>query len=111
MQVAGVTGATAVTVGFAHACALRSDGSIQCWGNDSSGELGDGMSGVAMSPVVTAIRVPPATAIAAGEDYTCAIVASGKVFCWGYGRQGQLGDGMFLNNPDSDVTPAEVVGL
>jgi len=41
-KVAGVRGRTSVTVGSAHACGLRSDATVWCWGNNAEGQIGDG---------------------------------------------------------------------
>jgi alpha-tubulin suppressor-like RCC1 family protein len=43
--IAGVAGAVYVAVGFGHACALLSDQTVECWGDDTFGQLGHGTSG------------------------------------------------------------------
>ena len=42
VPVAGITDATAIGVGEESACAVLSDGKVQCWGQNAEGELGDG---------------------------------------------------------------------
>ncbi len=42
-EIAGLGGVTAIAAGAAHSCALRSDGSVWCWGGNQSGQLGDGV--------------------------------------------------------------------
>ena len=49
--VAGVTNATAVTVGYEHECVLLKDGAVQCWGDNSIGQLGNGSAGGSSAPV------------------------------------------------------------
>jgi alpha-tubulin suppressor-like RCC1 family protein len=107
VSVSGLTGpAIAVSSGDSHACALLSDGSVQCWGYNADGELGDGTMN--NSPVaVTVGGLSGATAIAAGGQFTCAIVANGKVECWGHDRYGELGNGITTSSP----TPVPVSGL
>jgi alpha-tubulin suppressor-like RCC1 family protein len=95
----------AITAGAEHACLLRSDGGVFCWGRNDEGQLGDGTR----TPRSTAVRVPGLTAIAvaAGTRHTCAISADGQVLCWGADDAGQLGDGGGVDRR----TPVPVAGL
>lgn len=72
-----------VTGGYSHACALISTGQVFCWGNNSFGQLGNGLySGSGNSPV-EALIVLPAVKIRAYQNNTCAILSDGTVQCWG----------------------------
>lgn len=97
----GLTGVVHVAAGGGHACALRSNGSVYCWGSAAYGQVGDGTLGEGMGHVrTTAVRVrrgsgflDRVTAIAAGGKHTCALRNDGSVWCWGDASYGQLGDG------------------
>ena len=103
IAVIGIANATAIIAGADHTCALLAGGSVDCWGYNSYGQLGDGISsgpetcefGVvrcAKTPVAASGITSP-TAIAAGGDHTCALLAAGRVTCWGANSFGELGDG------------------
>jgi alpha-tubulin suppressor-like RCC1 family protein len=89
-----------VTAGGNHTCALLDDDEIKCWGANSQGQLGAGDTenrgdqleelGDALKPVDLGER---AVQVAAGNDFTCAILKSGHVKCWGANDRGQLGIG------------------
>jgi hypothetical protein len=49
--VSNLSGATLIAVGARHACAGFSDGTVQCWGDNTYGELGDGTTTSQPSPV------------------------------------------------------------
>ncbi len=79
---------TAVSVGSSHACALRSNGSIWCWGSNSSGELGrDDVEYAMLARPVAGL--PPAIQVVAEGYRTCAIDRGGDVWCWGSNFYGQ----------------------
>jgi alpha-tubulin suppressor-like RCC1 family protein/Tol biopolymer transport system component len=85
---------TALTAGVAHGCALFGDGSVQCWGFDTYGQLGDGTTVEERPTAVDVLDLGGrAIAIEAGDTYTCAILEGGSAKCWGDNDYGQLGDG------------------
>lgn len=89
-----------------HTCATLVDGTIQCWGRNSRGQLGNGTTqGSAVPVTVTSIK--DAAAVATGVFHTCALHTTGKVSCWGYNDYGQIGNGTFENQ----LVPASVPGI
>jgi len=102
-------GVAAISAGADHTCALVAvDGgtSVQCWGRNDHGQLGDGTT-TDRSVAVSIVGLPTgATVIAAGALHTCA-VAGGSAWCWGDGSDGQLGNGA----AQDASTPVAVSGL
>jgi alpha-tubulin suppressor-like RCC1 family protein len=90
---------TAVSVGTEHACALISDGTVWCWGDNSAGELGDGTVGAAALTPVKVLGLNDAIQISAGADFTCALESNGAVVCWGDNSSGEMGNGTVSLNP------------
>ena len=102
----GLSDAVAVAAGAGgtHTCALRANGLVFCWGNNSTGQLGDGSLVDSNTPVqvTTSTGLINAVALSAGTKHTCASRTDGRVFCWGNNDAGQLGDGTsggFSNTP------------
>ncbi|MDQ8045098.1 MAG: hypothetical protein AAGC46_05355 [Solirubrobacteraceae bacterium] len=85
-----------------HVCALSTTGGVWCWGNDIYGQLGDAArgNGVGDDPGERAVKVaiPPATQVAVGDDFSCAVLTDGSVDCWGRNANGQLGRGTVDDN-------------
>jgi alpha-tubulin suppressor-like RCC1 family protein len=80
---------TSVASGDAFSCALRDDGSVQCWGANDAGQLGNGRTLPSEQPVVVT-ALAHVTSLALGARHACAIV-NGGVQCWGANDKGQLG--------------------
>jgi alpha-tubulin suppressor-like RCC1 family protein len=110
---------TKVAAGNTHTCGLRSDGSLWCWGNYGSGQLGDGRvsdGSAAAYPQPTPVRVLAAEDdgaehwgdwedVTAGRFHTCGRREDGSLWCWGSNTSGQLGDG----NTGLSTRPVRVV--
>jgi len=92
-------GASAITAGGMHTCALLDDASVRCWGSGARGQLGyanthnvgDNETPATAGPVDLGGR--GAKAISAGDFHTCALLDDGSVRCWGSGSDGRLGYG------------------
>ena len=79
----GLTGVIQLSGSLSSHCALKSDGSIWCWGENSSGELGDGTWNDSGTPVQVQ-GIGAAVAVSAGWGHSCAILKDTSVWCWGY---------------------------
>src|SRR5664280_667448 len=102
VQVAGLTGVTAIAGGDDAGYALRGDGTVWAWGNNYSGDLGNGTTTNSSTPVQVA-ELTGVTAIAAGGT-AYALRGDGTVWAWGYNYEGDLENGI-------SSTPVQVAGL
>jgi alpha-tubulin suppressor-like RCC1 family protein len=92
-QLAIVANVQQLTAGGAHFCALMLDGSVQCWGSNSNGQIGAG-TGNQFAPVLVLPSTPTkAFAVVGGGLFTCARMSDGTAKCWGADGRAQLGDG------------------
>ncbi|MCP2502842.1 MAG: hypothetical protein NLN66_02155, partial [Candidatus Thalassarchaeaceae archaeon] len=104
LNIAGFQQGSALTYstlagGVKHTCAILDDGSVNCWGDNNYGQLGDGTNTDRHTPTQTSSLGSGRTAIAisTGEYHTCAILDDGSVSCWGKNNYAQLGDGTTTN--------------
>ena len=104
--------AVSVSSGDGQTCALMSDGTVQCWGANNSGQLGTNSASSSLVPArVSGINgltpATTATSVSTGDYHSCALMANGTVQCWGWNAMGQLGNS---TNLDSSV-PVLVSGI
>jgi alpha-tubulin suppressor-like RCC1 family protein len=106
-QPASAVDLPSVSAGGLHTCTLSSGGAVKCWGNNSSGQLGDGTETTRLSPPTSSVLVG-ATQITTGNWNTCAILADATVDCWG-----NKNDGLFDTDAGSThvLVPTPVPGL
>jgi alpha-tubulin suppressor-like RCC1 family protein len=90
-----------------HACALTAGGDVWCWGDNFSGELGDGSNQSSPVPVKVGGLEAGIRAVAVGGSHTCVLTKAGGVKCWGGNAGGQLGDGTTADRN----SPVDVAGL
>ncbi len=97
---------TEVSVGESHACALRSDATVWCWGYNFYGQLGQPSSSFMRSAVPVQIPSGGATVVTieSGYNHICAVISDKTVWCWGANSYGQLGNGQTQGSP----TPVQV---
>ena len=108
VPVVGVSGVTAVAAGQRHSMALLSDGTVEAWGGDREGELGNGTFVTRDEVPAAVIGLAGVGAIAAGGEDSMALLSDGEVMTWGEGGHGALGNGT-AGGP-SDI-PVAVKGL
>jgi len=77
-----LSGVAAVSVGPNHACARLETGAVRCWGNNYSGQLGDGTSSDSLE-AISVSGITSAHDISANGDSSCAVLADGTAKCWG----------------------------
>ena len=106
-DVSELTGATAITAGSRHTCAIAGNGAVKCWGRNSSGQLGDNSTTTRLSPVDVSGLSSGVVALALGGSHSCALTNAGAAKCWGANWTGQLGD----NSTEDRLTPVNVLGL
>jgi hypothetical protein len=83
VTIGGITNAIAVSAGIGIACALLADRTVECWGENSRGELGNGTRASSSTPVLVP-GLSGVQAIDAGDQTVCVIMQSdGAVRCWG----------------------------
>ncbi|MGA4837444.1 RCC1 domain-containing protein [Streptomyces sp. G45] len=96
-----------VAAGGEHAVALDEHGQVWSWGDNSYGQLGNGRNGDNRSVPARVQGMPGVTQVASGCDFSLALLTNGKVYAWGRGIYGQLGNG----SRDSSTVPRQVTGL
>jgi alpha-tubulin suppressor-like RCC1 family protein len=102
--VVGLSDAVAVSGGNDFTtCALRATGAVVCWGQGSSGELGNGLFNGFFTPVQVQ-GLQDAVAISVGATHACALRNTGAIVCWG--ETGLLGS----NTTTNSAVPIEVTG-
>lgn len=106
VEVVGLdAGAVEVSVGGRHSCALLTTGEVSCWGWNWYWQTGQvNTTGRISTPQV----VPGLSGVrdlSAGSLHTCAVLASGQVWCWGYNSKGQVGRGPSSSRVFPGVVP------
>jgi len=82
VEMRSISKATAVAIGWAHACVILSDGKVMCWGDNSTGQLGDGTTTNSTTPIKVK-DISNASALTTGVAHTCVVLSDGTVKCWG----------------------------
>lgn len=86
--------------GGLHTCGREPTGTVKCWGNNNRGQIGNSDNGPNVLEPALVMGVDNAVEIATGQTHSCAVTADGRLFCWGKGENGQLGQD---TNNDADI--------
>ena len=103
---AGLSQIVEVSLGLNHGCARLRDGTLQCFGKNTFGEVGDGTR-VLRSHAVVVPNLSGVAQVALGRHHACARLESGEVQCWGRNHGGQVGQ----RGAEDQTVPARVAGV
>jgi alpha-tubulin suppressor-like RCC1 family protein len=96
--------ALSIAAGREHTCAIYVGGTVRCWGDNTSGEVGNGTaSSNALTPTLNS-SISSASSISAGFGFSCARLADATLRCWGSDTEGRLGDAIVNNTTMIPVT-------
>lgn len=93
-----------ISAGGSHTCGAAVGGAVYCWGDNRSGQLGDGggLSGASPRRVVSLA----ASRVTVGAAHSCALGNDRLLYCWGSGSKGELGTGVSVGS----TVPVRVFG-
>lgn len=92
--VSGLTsGVASISTGHSESCAVKTDGSLWCWGLNYAGQVGDGTATMRAAPVQVFGMASGVAGVSVGNSYACAVKTDGSVWCWGNNNGGVYGDG------------------
>ncbi len=98
-----------VNTGVDHTCGVLAGGQVYCWGKNTLGQLGNGMTTDQAVPV-QATGLGGVESVAVGGAHSCVLLqGSGEIQCWGAGGQGQLGMGSPVSGNGISHTKAFVM--
>ncbi len=112
-----LSGIVHINSGNEHTCALTKSGGVKCWGNGTTGQLGNGTFNTALSPVdVIAAQgssdlLSGIVQISSGDEHSCALTNSQTVLCWGDRSYGQLGQRVSNANFSAPVAVPSLSGI
>lgn len=111
VAVLGIANAVAMTGGYQFSCVLLQTRQIKCFGYNRWGQIGSSSCAFAdgAADCSLVVGITDAIDVAAGSNHACAVLASGKVNCWGINNHGQLGLGSQTTGETN--TPLEVTGI
>ena len=97
-----------IATGISSTCMITDDDLLYCWGDNAQGQLGNGSNVDSYVPVPVntdgVLNGKTIKDVSVGYLHTCALASNNRVYCWGNGVSGQLGDGLAT----SSNVPVEV---
>ena len=109
VEVAGLTGVSAITTGGDFSCALLNDGTVKWWGYDYATGVGD-----RYSSSLIPIQVPGltgVTSISSGSSHSCAVLEDRTVQCWGENVYGPTESNVITATPEQIAGLGEVIAV
>ena len=113
---ANVSGSSSALItlssGYSHSCSIESNNQVYCWGTGTSGQLGNGSS--VNSTTAVAVTNPTGVSswksLSLGNSHSCGIANNDQAYCWGFGTNGELGNGSTIhkNTPTAVTNPSGV---
>jgi len=97
MAIPDLNDVTAIAAGYKHTCALVTGGTLLCWGDNSSHQLGNDNWTNRTDVLIPPFDFRGAAAVAAGYLHTCALMIDGTMQCWGANDAGQIGSNAPIN--------------
>jgi alpha-tubulin suppressor-like RCC1 family protein len=88
------SGVASIAAGLDHTCALKTDGSVWCWGDNGHGQLGDASGMSHPTPVKLPTLGTSVRQLVTAQNNNCVIKQDASLWCWGDGTYGQLGNAM-----------------
>ena len=101
-----------ISAGRSHTCGVTTSGTASCWGYNYYGQLGEGWytdhvpQSVPVSTLGDVVGGLTYSQVRAGGNHTCGVTPSGEAYCWGRGREGQLGTPFY--DYRAQATPVQV---
>lgn len=74
-------------------CAVAASGTVYCWGFNHNGQAGNGEKEYVYDAIPVAGLPAPAVSVKVTPSTSCALLTTGKIYCWGGNYDGQLGNG------------------
>jgi alpha-tubulin suppressor-like RCC1 family protein len=111
VPVEGLSGVVAVSAGDGHSLALLSNGTVMAWGENTDGQLGNGVRSSFSDVPVAVAGLSGVVAVAAGNEDSYAVLASGALMAWGNNNYGELGVGKCCDVFDSPVAVKGISGV
>jgi alpha-tubulin suppressor-like RCC1 family protein len=104
----GVSNVVAIACGNYHTASLLADGTMLIWGYGGNGNLGNNTKTASQTTAVIPTDVSNVVSIACGTNHIAALLADGTMRTWGFGLNGELGNGLTTLAQTTAVTPINV---
>lgn len=105
----------AISAGERHTCAVVTNGTVRCWGDNYYGQLGNttnnGVDDRANPSPRRVVGLTDVVQVVTGDRHSCALLGDGTVSCWGNNFYAQLGNTTNLGLHNANPTPTPVAGL